>query len=89
MAIEEGADDAAVENAGKCFVVGLCFPFRDHSIFLRETSYLQSFCIRRTAAEARVMRSIFFLETGLSHERDVMQEGRKGKGKPLLWDFLC
>ena len=62
MAIEQRADDAAIQNALKSFVFFLWFPLRNDFVVLRETANVQPIRIRRSATPAGVVWRIFFLE---------------------------
>jgi len=52
MAIEQRADDAAIQNALKSFVFFLWFPLRNDFVVLRETANVQPIRIRRPAVTA-------------------------------------
>ncbi len=62
MAIEQRADDPAVQNAGKRLIFFLRFPLGDHFIAARETADVQTFRIRRTATKAMILRRKLFLK---------------------------
>ncbi len=62
MAIEQRADDAAIQNALKSFVFFLWFPLCNDFAVLRETANVQPIRIRRSATPAGVVWRIFFLE---------------------------
>jgi hypothetical protein len=62
MAIEQRADDAAVQHAGKGLIARLRFPLRDDFIAADKTADVESIRIRRTATEAGILRRVLFLE---------------------------
>jgi hypothetical protein len=62
VAIKQRPDYSAVQNSRKRFVLLFWFPFRDHIIAFRETADAQAFGIRRTAAPARISRSVPLLQ---------------------------
>jgi len=62
MAIEQRADDSAVQNSGKSFVFLLRLPFRHDRVALRKTANAQALRISRPATPAPIVRRVFFLE---------------------------
>ena len=62
MAIEQRADDSAIQNARKRFVFRFRFPFRDNSITARETADVQTIGVGRSAAPTSISWSILFLQ---------------------------
>ena len=62
VAIEQRANDSAVQNSMERFVFLLRFPLSDDFAVLRETTNMQASRICRTAAEANVFRCVLFLE---------------------------
>ena len=62
VAIEQCADDAAIQDFIKSFVFFLWSPLRDDFAILQETSNMQPVRICRTATPADVVRSVFFLK---------------------------
>jgi hypothetical protein len=62
VAIEQRADNAAIQNPGESFVTRLRFPFRDDLRALREAADAQTLRIRRTATPAGIVRRKAFLE---------------------------
>ena len=62
VTIEKCADDASIQDAGKCLVLLLRRPFRDHFFGFGKTSDAQTFGIGRAATPTGVIRSVFFLE---------------------------
>jgi hypothetical protein len=62
VAIEQRADDSAIEDAGKRFITRLRFPLRDDLLPTRKTANAQTFRIRRAAAPAGIVRRVTFLE---------------------------
>ena len=67
MAIEQRADDAAIQDPSKRFVFFLGFPFSDHFAIFWKTSDMQSIWVRRATTPANVVRSVFFLERLVTH----------------------
>lgn len=61
MAIKKGADDSAVQHAGKCLMVRLGVPLGDKLVALLKTPDMKPFLIRRAAAKADPARRIYFL----------------------------
>ena len=77
MAIEQRANNPAVQNSVKSFVFFLRFPFGDHFAIFRKTANMQAVWIRWTATEANVSRRIFFLERlRLLHWQVLLNAGR-------------
>jgi len=62
MAIEQRADDAAIQDSIKSFILLLRFPFSDDSPVIWETSNVQPMRVRRAAAPAGIVRCVFFLK---------------------------
>jgi len=62
VAIEQCADDSAVQDAGKSFVLRLRLPFRHDRVALRKTANAQALRVGRPAAPAPIVRRVFFLE---------------------------
>ena len=62
VAIEQCADDAAIQDSIKGFVFFLWSPLSDDFAVLQETSNMQSVRVRRAATPADIVRSIFFLK---------------------------
>jgi len=62
MAIEQCANDPAVQDSLKSLVFFFRFPLSDHFAVFRKTANMQAVWICRAAAEANVSRRIFFLE---------------------------
>src|SRR5439155_26841246 len=62
VAIEQCADDAAIQDFLKSFVFFLRFPLGDDFAVLREASNMQSVRVRGAATPADIVRSIFFLK---------------------------
>ena len=62
MAIEQRADDTAIQDSVKSFVFLLRFPFCNDLAVFWKTSDMQSFGIRRTAAPAGIVWCVFLLE---------------------------
>jgi hypothetical protein len=62
VTIEKCANDASIQDAGKCLVLLLRRPFRDHFFAFGKTSDAQTFGIGRAATPTGVIRSVFFLE---------------------------
>src|SRR5262249_40188611 len=62
MAIEQRANDAAVQDSVKSLVFFLRFPLGDYFAVFRKTANMQAVWICRAAAEANVSRRIFFLK---------------------------
>jgi hypothetical protein len=62
MAIEQRANDPAVQDSVKSLVFFFRFPLRDHVAVFRKTANMQAVWICRAAAEATVSRRVFFLE---------------------------
>ena len=62
MAIEQCANDPAVQDCVKSLVFFFRFPLSDHFAVFRKTANMQAVWICRAAAEANVSRRIFFLE---------------------------
>ena len=62
VAIEQRADDAAIQNAIKSLVLLLRFPLSDDFAILRETLNMQAVRIRRPTTPADIVRSVFFLK---------------------------
>ena len=62
MAIEQRADDAAIQDSTKRFVFFLRFPFGDQFAVVGETSNMQPIRICRAATEADIVGRVFFLK---------------------------
>ncbi len=62
MAIEQRANDTAIQDAGKRFVFFLGFPFSDDFAVFRKTTNTQAVQVRRAATPARIVRGILFLQ---------------------------
>src|SRR5437879_2953816 len=69
MAIEQCADDAAIQNALKRFVFFLRLPLGDDFAVFWETPDMQSVRVGRTTAPAGIVQSVFFLERLLQLRR--------------------
>src|SRR2546423_10657268 len=71
VAVEERADDAAVEHAGISLVVRLRLPVADNllAVSFGEAAYAQALLVRGAAAEARAARRVVFLQTQFSHKK--------------------
>ena len=67
VTIEQRADDAAIQNSRKCFVLFLRLPFCNDFIVFWKTVNTQSFGIRRPATPARIVWSILFLQRFRAH----------------------
>jgi hypothetical protein len=66
VAVEQGADDAAVENPGKCRVVRAWFPGRkERAVGPGKTADMQTLGVGGTAAEADACWRIAFLQAGV------------------------
>ncbi len=62
MAIEQRADDAAIQYSGKSLILFLWFPFcYDFAVF-RKTANMQTVRVRRPAAPAGIVRRVLFLK---------------------------
>lgn len=72
MAIEQRADDPAVQNSLERFVFFLRFPLGDDFAVFGETMNVQAIWICRTAAEANVSRRIFFLKRLRVHPKCIL-----------------
>ena len=62
VAIEQCADDAAIQDSIKSFVFFLWSPLSDDFPVLQKTSNMQPVTICRAATPADVVRSVFFLK---------------------------
>src|SRR5262249_10134245 len=67
VAVEEGADDAAVQDPGEGLVVGLGHPIREHLVPLHEAADVQRLAVRVDAAEAGVLRGVTLLQAEVAH----------------------
>ena len=67
MAIEQCADDAAIQNSLKRFVFFLRLPLRDDFAVVWKTPDMQSVRIGRTTAPAGIIRRVFFLQRLVTH----------------------
>jgi hypothetical protein len=62
MTVEQRADDSAIQNAWKRFVLRLRLPFSNDFAVFGEATDPQTFSIRRPATPTRIFRSVFFLK---------------------------
>jgi len=62
MAIEQRADDSAVQNSRESFVSWLRLPLRHDCVPFRKTANAQALGVGRAAAPAGIVRRVFFLE---------------------------
>lgn len=62
MAIEQSADNTAVQNTRKCLMVLFGIPFSDNFITVDKAANAQPFFIRRSTAEADAAGRIALLE---------------------------
>src|SRR5205085_7433527 len=79
VAVEQRADDAAVEDVVECRVMRLRRPVADELVPLAKAADAQSFVVGRTAAEAAVLRRVRFLDALGGHGRDCI---RSAGGSP-------
>src|SRR5918998_3850168 len=88
VAVEERADDAAVEHSGEGFVVRLCAPLADDLFAAREAADAKALLVGRAAAEALHLRRVAFLQallgrllSGLLDHRSLRsRESRRSPG---------
>src|SRR3984893_7812400 len=67
MAIEQRADDAAVQNSRERLIFLFRPPFRDDFAVLWKTADVQTFRICGPAAEARILGRVLFLQRLFRH----------------------
>ena len=62
MAIEQRADDSAVQDSGKRLVFLLRLPFSNDLAVFDEAANMQTLAVRWTATEAGILGSVLFLK---------------------------
>ena len=62
VAIEQRADDTAIQDAGKRFIFRLRFPFRYDHVAFRKAADAQAFRVGWPAAPTGVVRRVLFLK---------------------------
>src|SRR5437867_12928153 len=67
MTVEQCANDTAIQNSRKSFVLLLWSPFCNNFTVLRKTANTQSFGIRWPAPPASIVWSILFLQRFRAH----------------------
>ncbi len=67
MAIEQRADDAAIQNPLKRFVFFFWSPLCNHFPVFRKAADMQSFGIRRTTTPTGILRCVLFLKRLANH----------------------
>src|SRR5438309_3977181 len=67
MTVEQRADDAAIQHAGKRFVLRLRLPFGNDFAVFGKAADPQTFAIRRAATPTRIFGSVLFLKRWFSH----------------------
>jgi hypothetical protein len=71
VAVHEGADDAARQNAIERLMELLGAPRRDDLVAANAALHVKTLLIARTAAKADAVRRIAILERGIVHARSV------------------
>ena len=67
MTVEQRADDAAIQHAGKRFVLRLRLPFGNDFAVFGKAADAQTVRIRRAATPTRIFGSVLFLKRSLRH----------------------
>src|SRR4051794_27708982 len=72
MAIEQRADDAAVQDVVERGVMRLRRPVADEFVALAEAADAKAFLVRRSAPETAILRRVRFLDALCSHGADCI-----------------